>query len=291
MRILLLTILILPFGLNAQLIQPYLALEGYEASLEFAEQDFNSPKLAAIVVNIGLDISVDEIFFDFESGESNVFAYVFYEENDLSSFNMYPIVRVPFLGFQNALDFADLPPIEDELIEELVTGYSIDEGWLDSDIFAENMNEFEEYQILSSTSAEIELVALIPITDDEDPFLGEPFWGVQYSQNGIEAFICGMHAETEEMLCDVNPAMSVVDLGSINTEFGPNPSKDYLNIEYNFNILDTVTLIDIFGNQIEAEYEHSNNKLKLNTVSLNSGIYFVRIKADNYIYTLKFVKS
>jgi hypothetical protein len=62
----------------------------------------------------------------------------------------------------------------------------------------------------------------------------------------------------------------------------PNPASDYISIESKFNVV-SVTVQNLIGEQLLSQ----NASLRLETTSLPTGIYFLRIEGENGICTAK----
>ncbi len=72
----------------------------------------------------------------------------------------------------------------------------------------------------------------------------------------------------------------------------PNPAKDFIFIDFlNSEILDVQILIyDITGKELLSK-KVNNNDNKIDISSLKSGVYFIKIKTKNQIYTSKLIKN
>lgn len=285
----------------SQLLRSYTAEAGLNTAVSSAEDQLTDPVLRAIVANSGLTIDAGEqfgeieIFFDFESGESNVFAYIFSEGNDINDGVLIPVVSIPLLGFVDATTLTGDIGIPFEELSDLVTQYRISEEWLDSDVFAENITNFSDYGLFLEKypAANAEIIALITDGEESSATQGETFWGVQYrDENETDLFFCAMNANNENMFCDESIVGSVFDLAETNAEIGPNPAKDYIEINYeNFSSINEIVVYDIFGNQIAISSEISSDGIRINTNNLNLGTYFVKIKSSSKNYITKFIKS
>ena len=79
---------------------------------------------------------------------------------------------------------------------------------------------------------------------------------------------------------NVNPSFTIL----------PNPANDKIKVSSNtpFN---TIEVINFLGQTVISQTNMDSNETTLNISNLNSGIYFVRIKADNGISVQKFVKQ
>ncbi len=77
----------------------------------------------------------------------------------------------------------------------------------------------------------------------------------------------------------------------VNIEHGikiyPNPADKFLNIETDEKI-DIIKITNSIGQQI-IEKQCNNNFIKINTETLKSGIYFIKIKTGNKIFTKKII--
>ena len=71
----------------------------------------------------------------------------------------------------------------------------------------------------------------------------------------------------------------------------PNPTTDYINLnsKQHFNKIE-IELLTISGKSIKKVSSSSNKMPRINTSNLNSGMYFLRIKADNNLTIKKVIK-
>jgi len=73
----------------------------------------------------------------------------------------------------------------------------------------------------------------------------------------------------------------------------PNPSSSVLNISIatEFGLPDSYTIYNSIGQTIETKNIASQNDLSVNTSTLSSGIYFIKIMKDSDSNTLRFIKE
>ncbi|TAL65090.1 MAG: T9SS type A sorting domain-containing protein [Bacteroidetes bacterium] len=74
----------------------------------------------------------------------------------------------------------------------------------------------------------------------------------------------------------------------------PNPAVDWLILQTEGNLMDSeVTIFDITGKTVMLfkKPESSGDGMRIDIGSLNTGIYFVRVKSDSGIVSGKFLKS
>ena len=72
----------------------------------------------------------------------------------------------------------------------------------------------------------------------------------------------------------------------------PNPTTATLNIEVSHSITNgTIKVYDILGKEIFNETITSNDPLKINVATFNSGLYLVKIATENSVETKRFIKQ
>lgn len=112
---------------------------------------------------------------------------------------------------------------------------------------------------------------------DDDPFPGSAFYRlVQVDTNG----------DSEVLAIDKIEFVVISDI-----QVYPNPSDTelFLEIEGGFGGVD-ILMKDLAGNQIQAEKQkYGNDKLRLNTIDLENGIYVLRAKLGSQVITKKFI--
>jgi hypothetical protein len=69
----------------------------------------------------------------------------------------------------------------------------------------------------------------------------------------------------------------------------PNPSSDFISIGTKDLAEGTIVIYNVLGEKLLQQYINSN-ETKIDTSSLNSGVYLVNVKAEGIITTKKFVK-
>jgi hypothetical protein len=87
---------------------------------------------------------------------------------------------------------------------------------------------------------------------------------------------------------------SMEDNAKINDiQIYPNPAQDFIAIT-SHQLLKSNTIVsiyDITGKLILEEDALMNNKLILNVSTLNAGVYFVKLKSEDGLFTQKFIKK
>jgi uncharacterized delta-60 repeat protein len=74
-----------------------------------------------------------------------------------------------------------------------------------------------------------------------------------------------------------------------NFKIAPNPTRDFLTISVNENLkIDEVSVIDCTGKIV---YNQKTNSNQINVSSLQNGIYFVKIVANDRVFQKKFIKE
>jgi len=83
--------------------------------------------------------------------------------------------------------------------------------------------------------------------------------------------------------------LSTDEVESNELEVYPNPIKNEVNISYS-NIIDEVVIYDIRGKEVLKNMVN-NNYINLNTNSLESGLYIIKVKSEDNVHTYKIVKN
>jgi hypothetical protein len=75
----------------------------------------------------------------------------------------------------------------------------------------------------------------------------------------------------------------------------PNPSKGYLNIDFNQKVNEEpvkISVVDMAGKIIESKsHQIKNNAINITTSHLKNGAYLLRLESPSFKYTAKFIKS
>jgi hypothetical protein len=69
----------------------------------------------------------------------------------------------------------------------------------------------------------------------------------------------------------------------------PNPATDRITISNNFQNVDNLDIIDLFGNTVHS-FSLTSHSLEIDISTLTPGTYFIRGMADNQVISLRFVK-
>ncbi|MEL6719989.1 MAG: T9SS type A sorting domain-containing protein, partial [Bacteroidota bacterium] len=89
-----------------------------------------------------------------------------------------------------------------------------------------------------------------------------------------------VEGRSEEIIIDA-PLVAVVY---------PSPAKEIVHIQSN-KLIDEIKIIDITGRRVLAEIQLEGRQANLNIVSLAEGHYFLQIRAEGAVKTLRFVKQ
>ncbi|MCB0514926.1 MAG: PKD domain-containing protein [Chitinophagales bacterium] len=101
--------------------------------------------------------------------------------------------------------------------------------------------------------------------------------------------ICG---EITSSCVDVNIITGLENIANLHLSLFPNPSNDYLQINFGEYISGKISVYDIAGKMLQTFTLENNDSYTLRTESLPEGIYFLRIEqADGYSISEKFVKQ
>ena len=116
-----------------------------------------------------------------------------------------------------------------------------------------------------------------------------PSIGTAYNVTGVVDFSFSLFKIQPRDANDVQLFTSVEEINDIKVSVYPNPVQNQINFELSTSNY-AVRIIDITGKTI-SHTSSTANKLKVNTSSLNNGIYFYTILNDNgnVITTNKFI--
>lgn len=106
-----------------------------------------------------------------------------------------------------------------------------------------------------------------------------PTIGLYYDVTGVVDFNFGNFKLLPRDANDVQLATSIEEINNYKVFVYPNPVQNQLNFELNTSNF-SVKIIDVTGKTI-SNTSTLSNKLKINTSSLNNGIYFYNILNDN----------
>lgn len=110
-------------------------------------------------------------------------------------------------------------------------------------------------------------------------FKFNPTVGLYYNVTGVVDYNFGNFKLLPRDIMDIQLATSIEEINNYKVSVYPNPVQNQLNFELNASNF-SVRIIDVTGKTISYTSTLSN-KLKVNTTSLNNGIYFYNIINDN----------
>lgn len=70
----------------------------------------------------------------------------------------------------------------------------------------------------------------------------------------------------------------------------PNPTSDQLTIQSKNASVDEITLFDVVGKEVIKQSIHAK-ECTINLNNLHNGLYFIRIKTENALFTYKILKK
>ena len=73
--------------------------------------------------------------------------------------------------------------------------------------------------------------------------------------------------------------------------FYPNPTKDILTIRSRGNNMESVSVLSMQGSLIKEIHMDNKNEFTISVSDLTSGVYILKIEANNIIYFSKFIKQ
>lgn len=136
-------------------------------------------------------------------------------------------------------------------------------------------------------SGEAIKVYKVPGTADGDNYFNLSDWE---TANGGEWRDWSINNGVFTSVAGVNPqctSLSILDFNLAQISVYPNPFIDTVQIESEIE-LKSIKLIDILGNNIPVELQLD---MTINTSSLSSGVYFLRLKSDSATQILRLVKK
>jgi len=258
--------------------------------LEFAREKakdngLTDPKLvAALTTNqdleyLGQTITVN---FNMENGKSDMWVYVFKENNDTTKISAQLVLETIF-GRQNLN-----VPLEDIQATDYSLANNLDlVNYADSDeilkIIKEN-KDFADYYVKNKPLDQLS-VALFSSLDNEVLLNNEPFWGFIMAK-GDNFKLCGVHAVDKTVFCTPD-IVNVIEIKEANRMSAyPNPAEDIIEIE-NFTINGNFNIYDVYGRKIDnVPYNLKQNGITLKIQNLTSGVYYLRTEND-YLLFLK----
>ncbi|WP_438966524.1 fibronectin type III domain-containing protein [Flavobacterium sp.] len=95
--------------------------------------------------------------------------------------------------------------------------------------------------------------------------------------------------EAEDYIITVDNTLSTNSFDDANFVFYPNPVNDILNI-FHTSEISSISVVNLIGQSIMLQEINSNN-YQLDMSSLNTGVYLVKVKANNTEKTIKITKQ
>lgn len=121
------------------------------------------------------------------------------------------------------------------------------------------------------------------------PISGENGQSFNVTVNGNYAVEVTQNGCTTTSNC-VN--VTITGIESLNTKSllstYPNPNKGVFNIESN-EVIKTIQIYDALGKVVFNQNQHHDNKIQVNLVDLNRGVYFIKVTTSNAITTNKII--
>ena len=106
-----------------------------------------------------------------------------------------------------------------------------------------------------------------------------PIVGLNYDVTGVVDYNFGAFKLLPRNVSDISLATSIEELNNYKVSVYPNPVQNQINFELNTSNF-SVRIIDVTGKTI-SNSATSSNKLRVNTTSLNNGIYFYNVFNEN----------
>ncbi|MFK5856327.1 MAG: T9SS type A sorting domain-containing protein [Bacteroidota bacterium] len=106
---------------------------------------------------------------------------------------------------------------------------------------------------------------------------GDP--GIGYI-NLLETNAAGCEQQTDDFIVTIDECPGIMNQRNTSFSLTPNPTRDWILISCNENIL-TISVLDLVGNVVINRKTINKNEIKLNLSGLDSGIYIFRIHGEN----------
>lgn len=129
-------------------------------------------------------------------------------------------------------------------------------------------------EVVNSNSAQIELEFVTPGT-----------WEIDVIEfNNVLA-----SGESKRFVAVVQDDVGVDELSEVKFHLFPNPSQDLINLESSAQIMD-VQLLDLSGQIIRTEYV-GTRQLQMDLEGIQSGLYFLNVRSEFGVRTMRFYKQ
>lgn len=166
----------------------------------------------------------------------------------------------------------------------------------DNQITSLDLNNFQNLDVLSCTNNNLTELKLKNfrieqyINFDGNPNLAYVCCDAEqevYIQN--QALLYGNYDTIVNDECSSNAVFGTATVENMKNKIAlfPNPTSDYLTID-TAEIIENITLLDVNGRIINSIYLESK---KIDVSNLQSGIYFMKVKTNSAIETMKFIKE
>ena len=279
-------IFIMTFSIQAQIMNPYKAKDGIEDARSWLKN--NSMKDPRLVLLATTSQEIDyagtkiKIQFDFETGKSQAWIYLFRDEIDTSLIKGVAVIKT-FLGVQVIeIPYKSLMPSNLNVnLDISVEKYS----YFDSDIASQKFKENTDFaDFYNKTKPEDMITMALFISEGFDGSLElQPYWGIIMQKNGTQK-MCVSQAVSGNIFCTPDLINGVNDFNnSEKLSSYPNPAEDYINID-NIPSSDKYEVYDTFGRKVDINYSLGGNSLRLNIGGLSSGVYYLRTSGNSILF-------
>jgi hypothetical protein len=282
-----LMLLFMTISVKAQLMNSYKAKDGIEEARSWLKTNgMKDPRLILLATtsqeidNSGIKI---KIVFDFESGKSQAWIYLFRDAIDTTIIKGVAVAKT-FLGTQVIeIPYQDMMP--DSMSVNM--NISIEKySYFDSDIASKKFKENSVFaDFYNMTKPQDMLTMALFVSDGFGSVNGspEPYWGIIMVKNGTQK-MCVSQAVNGEIFCTNDIINGVKEINNTDKMLSyPNPAEEYLNID-NIPISDKYEVYDTFGRRVDVRYSLGGNSLRLNIGGLSSGVYYLRTSGGSILF-------
>lgn len=278
-------ILIFAVSLNAMAQLPrFKAKEGLPTAIQAAKDEgMENPLLVMVgtmteTINFqGMDIN---IYFDLETGTSNMWAYLFKAE-DSEQLLFFGVVKFGVIYFAIPTDPTEIITNNYALDPTKAIG---DAQWMDSPEMADRLKATPELISFLEDHPEPDMVMVMLFYNSllEDLPKDEVFWAYQVNDEEVSKS-CAVNSVSGDVICSsITKVETLISADRISAY--PNPAESVVTIDLNENFelsRDNIELFDSFGREITGKVNISvyGFKLMIDVVSLSPGVYYAKLKS------------
>ena len=194
-------LLFITFDSNAQIVSKFKAKAGYSTAFEKAEESLDVPEL--LLVGIG-NASTEQLpvdpDFDFETGESMIWIYIFQEKGG-TSYKAYVVYKVPIIGLQaTEIPFDQLLP----MLPIKPEGKIVSDDWIDSDVMITEFKKEDKIKnyLEDNPNPGMYFIGMFNIAENQLLPNNRTYWTITFYDESLP-LTCAMDAYTKEVWCEI----------------------------------------------------------------------------------------